>query len=194
MVPEWILQTAFGGGMAAVGWLVGRWITNAKGKENTDRLLSATNLIESLRNAGVSLQQARTFDRELSASKGRVSEETLEALIYSSNEDSNDEPIELTNTMALKIRLSARQDTVEAQLEERLVELHLLIPEEMSAALENNQKAWEKFRDAESELGASYMAGGSGEAVSAMSASIAASEVRLEQLGEMITEAKGMFV
>ncbi len=167
----------------SIGWLIVRRVTRARQTEETERLLAGVELVAKLKDAGLSMEEARKLVAEL----GQGGTPQLPKQVTQVDE-SNSEPVAYQNTIAMKIRISARQDSLNAQLTEAAVDLGLLLQDEESKLAVEAQAAWQEYCHRESAFAASLAAGGTAEGLFYLATAVDLTTARIEQVKEQTRE------
>lgn len=176
-----------------IGWFGQRWLTGARHMETTARLLSVVDLVERLQRAGLSLEDAKKAADSIKAGAPTLPISTAKSVVASLEDEIPEDidlPSQYTSTYAMKFRLDSKLSTLDAQINEALTELRILLSDDEYEAAIQVQSSWTEYRIAEGEFASVGARGGTGETIYAFSAMISVSETRLAMLREQIREAK----
>jgi uncharacterized protein YecT (DUF1311 family) len=176
--------------IGGIGWLIKRVITGERRKEAASELTAVLDLLHKLKASGMTMEQAKRLAVEFG--KGKMPVPVGQQDDVGIVEYSDEEPDQYGTTMAMKMRLGAQLDAVNAQLKQALVDLELLLDENEGQLLEKAQADWEKHARSEATLASSVMSGGTLEGVMFLAEMIDQSGKRIEAVKEQTRQRKIM--
>lgn len=173
-----------------IGWLIKRMITGERRRETADELTAVLDLLHKLKASGMTMEEAKRLAAEFGKGKMPVPLGQQDAVRVV--EDLYEEPDQYGTTMAMKMRLGAQLDAVNAHLKQALIDLELLLDENEGKLLEKAQADWEKHARSEATLSSSAMSGGTLEGVLFLAEMIEQAEKRIEAVKEQTRQRKLM--
>lgn len=179
-----VVVAAIGG----VGWFVRRLVTGERRREATSELTAMVDLIHKLKSSGLTMEEAKRMaaqfgTRDTSAWKSPPNKIKVK-------NDIDVLPDQYGTTMAVKMRLGAELDSVNARLKQALVDLELLLDDDERELLANSQSNWTTFAESEAKLFSSNMSGGTMEGVLFLAEMIEQSEQRIEAVKKQTRQRK----
>ncbi len=136
-----------------VGWfgrgfvfLLHRWWTGAPKREDAVYLHSVVDLAGKMRANGMSMDDVRQFESIMRAPTVASSPGANEVVESMSSTDT--EPAAFQTNLGMQIRTRAAHDVAEANLEQALTDLHLIIGDREGELLDTAQELWRAYRDA----------------------------------------------
>jgi uncharacterized protein YecT (DUF1311 family) len=162
---------------AAAGYLLRRWLTGERHREESDSIERAVQLKRLLDAEGMTLEAAVRLRDQLRSPRGPTlmaearaiaeqqaitSEEQAAQAIAADPEIADREIGFEETTVGMGFKLSAELEGVEAQLRYAIADLAHVSTASRSDALDHAQVAWEGYRDTEAEFAALLFEGGTG--------------------------------
>ena len=174
-----------------VGFLIKRWLTGERHREQADSLEKAVQLKRLLDAEGMTLEDAVSLRDRLRGNVGALMQaQAREVLARQRDENPMEEsasfsmdpvPFEET-TVGMGAKVSSELAELEGQLEYVLADLAHQCSENRGEALRMAQTAWESYRDREAEFTAMQWEGGTGAPLLGAARKVELTEKRLAEL------------
>lgn len=178
---------------ALVGWfgrgltfLLHRWWTGAPKREDAAYLHSVADLAGKLRANGMTMDEVRQFEtmmRSPTVARSRGANEVIDS--FSSTDT---EPAAFQTNAGMQIRAKAAHDVATANLEQVVVDLHLMMSERESELLGKAQERWRAYRDALVQCAYYEYDGGTHAPLAALFMELAETERRTAEIKDQIEE------
>jgi uncharacterized protein YecT (DUF1311 family) len=139
--------------LVAAGFLLRRWFTGAGTQEKATLYTSLANLHATMKEHGFSLDEVRSLEALL-RSKVRQTRSVVP-------DPMPPEPKRFWTQTAMNMRAYASAKTADAQLQQALTDLLLLLSPEEEKVLDQLNSAWSEYRDKQSKFAAAQYTGGS---------------------------------
>ena len=191
-----LIVAAIGVAGGLVGWLgrgltfvLWRWWTGAPRQEQAAYLNSLADLAAKLRASGMTLDdvhQLESIMRSPAVASSTAASEVVEALA-----DDVEGPSAFHSNVAMKARTGAAYRVAEAQLEQALMDLRLLLSDHEYEALEAAQERWREYRRALEDCALREFEGGTHATLALVLSGLSETERRTEEIRAQVAERKG---
>lgn len=158
--------------LAAIGYLVRRWLTGQAAVEDQESLERAIKLQKLLNEENLSLDDAKALRVQFRASRGGFTQAEADAIaakLAEAEERENETVGSIESgqiafedtTIGMQIKATAELEVLDASLEHAVDQLRYSCSESRLKRLEEAQEAWLSYRDADAHLASLVAEGGS---------------------------------
>ncbi|HEV7290456.1 lysozyme inhibitor LprI family protein [Sphingomonas sp.] len=176
-----------------VGWfgrgftfLIHRWWTGAPKQEQAAYLNSVADLAAKLKASGTTLDEVRQFEKIMR--KPSLATSAAATVVVEAIEDEPDTYAAFLSNVAMKARTGADFGVADANLEEAMVNLRLLLSDEETEAFGVAQERWTEYRKALEVCAGLEFEGGTHAPLAGMMAGLTETERRTAEIRLQIRE------
>ena len=187
-----LLVTFVGLVAAVVGWIgrglsfvLARWWTNSPKHDRATYLNSVADLAAKLRANGMTIEDVSQLEG-IMHNPNVVQSNAANKVVEELAEES--EPEAFHSNFAMKARTGAAYTVAEAQLEQALMDLRLLISEEQAEVLDEVQKTWQEYRHSIEDYALREYKGGTHATLALALAGLSETERRTEEVRREIAD------
>ena len=178
-----VIVGLFGSGL---GFLAKRWFIGAKSKERLDYISGLADLKIKLREAGLSMEEVREVGGLLADPTMKASERAQDIVAEIKEDMGRFGPYD--DNIAMQIRTGAAYEVANAQLEQALVSLGLIVDEADWVYVEKIQDAWKGYRGALEKWAYRQYEGGTNAPLAMVSAGLGETERRIKEILEEVSD------
>jgi uncharacterized protein YecT (DUF1311 family) len=183
-----------------VGWLgrglsfvLKRWWTGSGKQERATYLNTVADFAAKMRAHGVTLDDVRELEAVMqnpAVASSPAATEVVErvAAEVSEQADTDDQPMAFLTNYAMKVRTGESYKVAEAELDQALADLQLLLGEREWACVQEAQEHWRAYRNALSESARLEFEGGTHAGLAATFVGLTETERRTAQVREQVNE------
>lgn len=174
-----------------LGFVLTRWWTGSKKLDQAAYLNTVADFAAKMRANGMTIDDVRHFEEVMQNPSVAASRGVNNVVALIATEDEETEPSAFQSNPAMKARAGSAYDVAEAQLNQALIDLRLLIDEHEWEHIEAAQQHWRSYRSALEDAALREYEGGTHATLAMTMVGLAETERRAAEVRAQVEERSG---